>query len=261
MSIQFLFRITLFILGLVLFLDGLVLIFQNKIHLGTLLPFVIGLIFCTQALFQTEIKKFLSAHKTLKNIWMIGWAAFSIWCISLILFFGYLKTNNTVHHSVKNIDAIIVLGSGLIQGQPSPTLASRLDKAAEISKSYPKAIIIVSGGLDYGEKQTEAEAMSNYLQTKFKINSSKINMEDQSTSTALNLSNSRIILEEKNLSLNSSIAIVTSDFHTLRATAIAHKQGYKNITSFGASTPLATRYNAWLREYFAYFSGWLLNEY
>ncbi|WP_228131839.1 hypothetical protein, partial [Acinetobacter baumannii] len=25
--------------------------------------------------------------------------------------------------------------------------------------------------------------------------------------------------------------------------------------------PLITRYNAWLREYFAYASGWLLNEY
>ncbi|MFX8461890.1 YdcF family protein, partial [Acinetobacter baumannii] len=28
-----------------------------------------------------------------------------------------------------------------------------------------------------------------------------------------------------------------------------------------AETPLITRYNAWLREYFAYASGWLLNEY
>ena len=84
-------------------------------------------------------------------------------------------------------------------------------------------------------------------------------MEDQSTSTALNLSNSRIILEEKNIRINSPIAIVTSDFHTLRATA--YKQGYGNITSIGANAPLSTRYNAWLREYFAYLSGWLLNEY
>ena len=28
-----------------------------------------------------------------------------------------------------------------------------------------------------------------------------------------------------------------------------------------APTPLLIRYNAWLREYFAFISGWLLDEY
>ena len=57
------------------------------------------------------------------------------------------------------------------------------------------------------------------------------------------------------------IIIVTSDFHTPRAAAIAKKQGYSNFTMLGSTTPISTRYNAWLREYFAYVSGWLLNEY
>ena len=64
-----------------------------------------------------------------------------------------------------------------------------------------------------------------------------------------------------NIQLNEPIAIVTSDFHTLRAAAIAHKQGYRHIITVAAPTPLINLYNSWLREYFAYGSGWLLNEF
>ena len=53
---------------------------------------------------------------------------------------------------------------------------------------------------------------------------------------------------------------MTSDFHIPRAIAIP-KTGLYQVYGVAAETPLATRYNAWLREYFAYASGWLLNEY
>ncbi|MGE8531043.1 MAG: YdcF family protein, partial [Acinetobacter guillouiae] len=38
-----LFRIVFFLLGFVLFLDGFILILYKKIHLGTILPLLIGL--------------------------------------------------------------------------------------------------------------------------------------------------------------------------------------------------------------------------
>ncbi|HAV3727992.1 TPA: YdcF family protein, partial [Acinetobacter baumannii] len=69
------------------------------------------------------------------------------------------------------------------------------------------------------------------------------------------------LLEQAHINVNQPIAIVTSDFHTPRAAAIAKKQGYTQVYMVAAETPLITRYNAWLREYFAYASGWLLNEY
>jgi uncharacterized SAM-binding protein YcdF (DUF218 family) len=86
-------------------------------------------------------------------------------------------------------------------------------------------------------------------------------LEDKSTSTDLNLLNSKTILKYKNIPLSAPIAIVTSDFHTLRAAAIAKKLGYQNVIMNSAETPLNTRYNAWLREYFAFISGWILQEY
>lgn len=147
-----------------------------------------------------------------------------------------------------------------MNGQASPTLAARLDKAAEIEKLNPNAIVIVSGGLGFKSKQTESKVMSDYLQ-EIHVTANKIFEENKSTSTELNLKNSQAILKQQGLDINSPITIVTSDFHTLRAAAIARKQGYQNFTTASAPTPLTTRYNAWLREYFAYISGWILNEY
>lgn len=256
------FRAVLFIIGLILFLDGLFLICQNKIHLGTVLPLFTGIIFCIQAIFAVYIRDFLSKHKRLRKIWSLGWIGFSIWLLSLLSFFVYLNhQSQNLNHADGNIDAIIVLGSGLVKGHASPTLALRLDRAAEIAEHHPKALLIVSGGLDASEKHTEAEIMADYLQENFDLDSSKILKENQSTSTDLNLKNSQVILKQHHISLNLPIAIVTSDFHSLRAKAIATRQGYSNVISISAPTPIMTRYNAWLREYFAYLSGWVLGEY
>ncbi len=261
MKFSILLRSLLFIFGLILFADGLILILQNKIHLGTILPFLIGLFFLIYTFNYTKIQNFLAKHLKLQKIWRITWVLFSIWLSSLLAFFIYLHQHTQSSNDVPSIDAIIVLGSGIIQGKPSPTLALRLDTAAQIAKQQPQTWIIVSGGLDYGEVKTEADAMLTYLQEKHQLNAAMILKEDQSTSTELNLKNSQKILTAHKLGLDSKIAIVTSDFHTLRAAAIAQKQGYNNFITVSAETPLATRYNAWLREYFAYLSGWLLNEY
>ena len=103
--------------------------------------------------------------------------------------------------------------------------------------------------------------MAQYLTDHYQIVTTRILKEQQSTSTALNLANSAQLLAQHGINKNTTIAIVTSDFHTLRAAAIAKKQGYKHVIMVNAPTPLATRYNAWLREYFAYISGAVLAEY
>lgn len=257
------FQLLMLGIGLILFLDGLFLILQKKIHLGTLLPFAIGSGLCLHAYFDEKILNFLNKNqnKPFKKIWKICWILFLAWVISVILFFGYLKFNTQNSTQTADTQAIIVLGSGLVKGKPSPTLAARLDTAAISATQHPHASIIVTGGLGIVETVTEAEVMSLYLQEKHRIDASRIFLEDQSTSTELNLKNSQHILKAQQLTLNSPINIVTSDFHTLRAAAIAKKQGYSDITMLGAETPLMTRYNAWLREYFAYISGWILGEY
>lgn len=254
-------NILLFLIGLILFLDGAILLLNKKIHLGTLLPLLVGAALCVVSLRSTQIRAFLAPRPKLARLWRWAWAGFVVWCISLAGFFVYIQQHKDQPLPQQPIDAIIVLGSGIIQGQASPTLALRLDRAAEVAALHPKALIIVSGGVDYAETVSEAQVMSDYLIKQFDLAAERIAIEDRSTSTELNLKNSQPILAAHQLGLDAAIAVVSSDFHTLRAAAIAQKQGYQQITTVSADTPLSTRYNAWLREYFAYLSGWLLNEY
>lgn len=250
-----------FVIGLVLFLDGLILVLYKKIHLGTILPLLIGLVFILVVVFNRKIQDFLNQHLKFKKLWCLGWFTFTLWLMSLLAFFGYIYVQAQQNLLTEPVTAIIVLGSGISQGKASPTLAKRLDKAGEVARQQPQSLIIVSGGLDYGEVKTEAEIMALYLHEHDQIAMNRILQENKSTSTELNLKNSQTLLTQNGLGLNSKIAIVTSDFHTLRAGAIAQKQGYQNFVTVGAETPLTTRYNAWLREYFAYLSGWVLGEY
>ncbi|MBU3847476.1 MAG: YdcF family protein [Candidatus Acinetobacter avistercoris] len=258
-------QICMMSVGAILFLDGLFLILQKKIHLGTLLPFLIGLGLCLYAFYLKKISVVLNKthpkNNILKKFINLAWILFLIWALSVAGFFLYLKSNINQSENTADLKAIIVLGSGLIQGKPSPTLAARLDRSADVARRHPDALIVVTGGLGTWENQTEAEAMAKYLEQQHSIPIQRIATEDQSTSTELNLKNTKAILKVYAITLDMPISIVTSDFHTLRASAIAKKQGYSDIYTVSAETPLMTRYNAWLREYFAYLSGWLLKEY
>ncbi len=85
--------------------------------------------------------------------------------------------------------------------------------------------------------------------------------EGRSTSTEENLLFSRSLLEAHGVSAAASVVVVTSDFHVRRAVGIARKAGFSEVFGVGAPTPLYLRFNAWLREYFASISSWILREY
>lgn len=254
-------RIFSLIFGCILFCDGLWLILQKKIHLGTVLPLLLGFVLLIHAIFYRSMRRFLAQKAQLKVLYQWAWGGFLLWLISVAVFFAYIHQHTQQQNTEQTVQAIIILGSGIQNGQPSPTLAKRLDQGAELAQQQTKAILIVTGGIGYTEKQTEAEIMAKYLYQQYNIALQRIYLEDKSTSTELNLLNSKSILKYQNIPLSAPIAIVTSDFHTLRAAAIAKKLGYQNVIMSSAETPLNTRYNAWLREYFAFISGWILQEY
>ena len=255
------FRIFAVFAALVLIADCGILLLDQQIHFGTVLPFLIGWVVLLALVFRQHINHFLNHHATLRKLWKMGWGLFGIWLITLLAFFGYLQYHSHQQQQVQPARAILVLGSGLVKNQPSPILKTRLDRAAEVAQQIPEALIIMTGGLGYQQHISEAEVMRDYLVQNYQIPASQIGLEDASTSTELNLVNAKPILKQHEIDLKASIAIVTSDFHLPRAIAIAHKQGYYQVQGYAAPTPLATRYNAWFREYFAYISGWILQEY
>lgn len=180
-------RIFLAIIGSILFLDGLVLICLNKINVGTVIPLILGAfllpIFLILLSFRTLFLLSLSLTHTLA-FWMVMLLDMVNW---LRLFFSFIKENKDTSNNIPPVKAIIVLGSGVENGQPSTILAKRLDTAAPLALKQQQAQIVLTGGLDFSEKESEALVMSRYLEQKYHIARDQMILEDKSTSTELNL--------------------------------------------------------------------------
>ena len=134
----------------------------------------------------------------------------------LRLFFNFIKENKDASQNLPAVKAIIVLGSGVENGQPSAILAKRLDTAAPVALSQPQAKVILTGGLDFSEKEPEALVMSRYLEQHFHIAKDRMILEDKSTSTELNL---KIV----NLYLNKLILMLINPLQLLQVTSIHHE--------------------------------------
>ena len=184
--------------------------------------------------------------KTLKRCYII---CISIGLICFLIVQGVLISNSFTENA--DVDAIIVLGAGLRNNVPSLILASRLNAAIEYSKTQGDIPIIVTGGLGQGEILTEAEAMSRYLIDRG-VDEYRILKEDASTNTRENLAFSKTIMEELGMDTdNIKVAIVSNEFHLLRAKMIAEKAGLDAI-GVAAETPgLHRKILYYFREAFA----------
>ncbi len=255
-------RVLLTIAGVVLIIDCAALMVMGKINFGTLIPFLLGIVFVTHGIYWQRIRAFIARRLFYKRLWYVLWGIFALWLVSFIVFIGTLQQH--IQRSLQpppKVAAIIVLGSGTVDGKPTPTLARRLDTAAPIIKGQPHAVVVTSGGVGIGRSRSEANIMATYLQQSHGIDFERIRQEGKSTSTEENLFYSKAILGAQDVAITQPIAIVTSDFHTIRARAIARHQGYGQPITVASPTPLSIRYNAWFREYFAFVSGWLFGEY
>lgn len=247
--------------AILLLANGLWLLSLNSFHFGTLLPMLFGAALFIYALAYVLLQRWIRQRPIYQQGWRLVWGAFWVWLLSVALFFGYLHWQSLHSQPNPNTQAILILGGGIQHNQPTPTLAKRLNAGATLAKQLPQIPIIVSGGAAFGNQWTEAEVMAHYLTEQHHLPKTRILLEARSTSTALNFHNSKALLVQHDIQLSDPIAVVTSDFHLPRALAIARKQGYQQPLPYSAPTPLYIRYNSWLREYFAYVSGWLLNEY
>lgn len=124
----------------------------------------------------------------------------------------------------RDVDFIVVLGSGLLGSRVPPLLASRLDRAktafdaAERRGGVPT--LITSGGQGPGEDLPESHAMAEYLVSKG-VSRERILLEDRSTTTFENLTYSKAIMEGLRPDYRSTV--VTNNFHALRAALIANR--------------------------------------
>lgn len=146
-----------------------------------------------------------------------------------------------------NLDYIIVLGAHVKGDEASKTLAKRIDAAADYLADNPDTIAVVSGGKGDGENISEAQCMKDGLIGRG-IASSRIIMEEKSTSTEENISFSTAIIDE--MKKGATIGVVTSNFHVFRAVRVCARQGY-DVGSISAESDEILFVNYIFREFFA----------
>ncbi|MEQ6354685.1 YdcF family protein [Lysinibacillus sp. M3] len=138
---------------------------------------------------------------------------------------------------------MIVLGAKVKPGGiPSLSLKNRLEEAVKYLKKYPRVKVIVSGGKGEDEDRTEASVMLKYLQDNG-IDTNRIVVEDQSTSTYENLLFSKELLPKE----TKKITIVSNDFHLKRAKYLAESLGFE-VDVVAAKTPKSVELKLTLRE-------------
>ncbi|MBO1198671.1 YdcF family protein [Staphylococcus simiae] len=228
-----------FTLLCIIFLLCLYLIFKHKVvfadHVGRRfvaqsLLFGYRFILFTCACAYISTSPILVINSLFLWITMIAVSAVLSFVIYLVWTSAYAKMSFT-----KEVDLIMVLGAGIFTEDVTPMLRYRLNRALAIYKQQVnQTYILVSGGQGPDEPISEALAMKRYL-IKQGVQPEDIIMENQSTNTYTNFSQSQVILSQRFITMPNMIC-VTSQFHILRALRIAQKSGVKT-KGIGSHTP------------------------
>lgn len=236
----------LFLSPILLIHNGIVMAKREGMNITHSLSLILG-VGCLLLLGGMFVVTYFSVSEWLMKLYafilLIAATLFVLLLVFLLDTMLYSRASRTTSY-----DYILVLGAGLLDGsRVSPLLASRLDKALKIYKRNPQAKFIVSGGKGSDESISEAEAMARYL-TQHGVPSSRILLENQSTTTLENMKFSKQLMDSEKASYR--CVFVTNNFHVFRAGMYANQIQLK---ADGAGSKTAGYYLpcALLREFIA----------
>ena len=141
---------------------------------------------------------------------------------------------------LQKADAILVLGAGHIDGEPSPVFQARLDRAHELFVQHRASFIVITGGFGRGAFISDSSVGKKYL-AKQGVQESDIFIEEQSRTTKQNFVFAHEIMQEHDID---SALLVSHDFHMMRAKKMARDLG---ITIFPA--PIKTKNASYYMRY------------
>ena len=151
----------------------------------------------------------------------------------------------------KNADYLIVLGSQMKDNGPSVDYKARLDSAYEYLSENPKTKVITTGAQGYKEPVSEAQGGADYLRLRG-IDPERIIIEDQSYDTLENLGNAqKLIIKDGKDPADIKVVIVSAVYHLYRASFIAGKIDYGNVSCKGGCGLFVLLPHYYTREFFA----------
>lgn len=242
-------RVLVLIFGAAILADGLIMFTVSNFGLGVVLTVLLGAALTAWGIFFNNVNL---AHGPLK--WLRNFGLAGLGCVLALSIF--LAVYGNFDSAARDLDAIIVLGAAVHGETPSLALSRRLDRAAELHREIPSALIVVSGGNGLQEDISEAEAMRRYLIEKG-IPNDKIIIEDRSFNTAENFRYSGELLDSR-LSPGYRAAYITNDFHIYRAGLVAKREGLGKLAHFHAATDWFIWPQSYLRECLAVVKTWIL---
>ncbi|MEV4556863.1 YdcF family protein [Kitasatospora sp. NPDC049285] len=154
----------------------------------------------------------------------------------------------------QDVDYVVVLGSGLLDGvRVPPLLASRLERGRALYDAQARRgrapLLITSGGQGPDERRPESHAMADYL-TDRGFPAERLLREDRSRTTEENLRYSRELMTAADPGYR--CVIVTNNFHAFRTAILARRE---NVNGQVAGAPTAAYFwpTATIREFAAVF--------
>ena len=177
-------------------------------------------------------------------------------CLCFFCFVEYFVFSAAFSVPKDGLDAIVVLGARVDEdGSPSGSLNERIEAAAEYLLRNPDTLVVASGGQGADEPMSEAECIRLHLAAKG-VAPDRILVEDRSTSTAENLTNSFALLEGR----AGSVGIVTNDFHIFRALCTGRALGSFELSPLPARSSVSGFIHYSMREFFALVVSWIRGD-
>ncbi len=211
---------------------------------ASLIPFTIGTLILVFRFCGRDVRIIASAF--------VGIAVCALLIIEAPILNGARQNSNM------EADYIIVLGAAVYGEEPSIALRNRVTCAIDYLNAHPGTKVVVSGGKGEGENITEAECMRRYL-VDHGIPSSRILLEEHSTSTMENLAFSKTVIESDGGNVN-RVGIVSSSYHLYRATSIAKSLGIQAIGLASSDGYPIFMCGMYIREALGVLKLWILGE-
>lgn len=165
---------------------------------------------------------------------VVAWALVAILAYIALTFAQVAIT--AARDQAEPADAILVLGAAQYNGQPSPVFAARLDHAAALYAQGLAPIVVVTGGRQDGDAQSEANAADAYLQANG-VPASALRLEVNGRTTYESIAASARFLTHEEVR---DVILVSDGWHLERSAAIAADVGLVPHPSPAQDSPYTT---------------------
>ena len=204
---------------------------------------------------------------------------FFLGIFSLIIF-NIVYPKNYIDTVDQNYDYIIVFGAGTSEGK-TEIINSRIDKAVEYSKIYPRCKFVLTGAKGGNELIEEALYMRNYMAERG-VDDKKILIDVRSINTYENIVNSLELIKQDVIRRNAreniitrpfrsdrkdyfdldflNIGLMSSDFHLTRINMMAKKVGIHKPYDILCETKNLYKPYLYVREDLSLFKALVLNQ-